>query len=93
MIGHLFGGRKVVDHWFDSRTGDTVVSLGKTLLTYFPLGPSSLPVAVAQPEERLANRTKERCSSLVRLDRRRVPGSKRTNDIEIVAHNKYLMLV
>ena len=34
-----------------------VVLLGKILYAYFPLGPSSLPVAVTQPNEKLANGT------------------------------------
>ena len=36
-----------------------VVFLGKTLFVYFPLGPSSLPVVVAQPDESVANRTQK----------------------------------
>ena len=28
-------------------------------ITYFPLGPSSIPIVVAQPDERLANRNQK----------------------------------
>ena len=34
-----------------------VMSLGKTFYIYYRLGPSSLLVAVVQPDERLANRS------------------------------------
>ena len=40
-------------------TAIVLVSLGKTPDAYFSLGPSSLPAVVAQPEERLANRTQK----------------------------------
>ena len=49
--------------------------LGKTLYAYFPLGPSNLPVVVAQPDKSLATKTQKKCSALVWLDRRKVPGS------------------
>ena len=52
------------------------MSLGKTLYDYFSLGPSSLPIVVAQPGKRLRNKTqKNALRALVWLDRRRVPGS------------------
>ena len=55
--------------------------IGKNIYAYFPLGSSSLPVVVTQPDERLANRIQKKCSALVWLDRRRVPGLfERTND-------------
>ena len=37
-----------------------VVSLGKALFANFSLGPSSLPVVVAQSNERFANRIQKR---------------------------------
>ena len=49
-----------------------VVFVRKTLNAYFPLGPSSLPVVMAQPDERLANRMKRGYSAFVWLDRRGV---------------------
>ena len=33
--------------------------LGETLYAYFPMGPNSLPVVVAQPDERLAKKPKK----------------------------------
>ena len=50
--------------------------LGKdTLYAYLPLELCSLPVMVAQADERLANRTKEKCSALMWLIMHKVPGS------------------
>ena len=58
--------------------------LGKDTLRLSPLGPSNPPVVVVQPDKRLANRTKKRCSALVWLDRRRVPDSyERTNKLTV----------
>jgi len=50
--------RKVAKPWFDSRCGSATICLWERYLMLFPiLGPSSLPVVVAQRNERHANRT------------------------------------
>ena len=55
---------KVVDH----QGLCAVVSLGKTLHVYLPSGLSSLPVVVAQPDERLEKEPNKKvfCHSVVR---------------------------
>ena len=53
--------------------------LGKDTLHLFSLGLNSPPVVVTQPDETLANKTKEKCSALVWLDRRRGPDSYERN--------------
>ena len=45
--------------------------------------PSSLPVMVAQPDERLANRTQKTSYALMWLDRRKVPGSYERANLKI----------
>ena len=53
-----------------------VLSLGKTLFANFLVEQSNLPVLVAPPDKRLANRAPTKgCSALVWSDRRRVLGS------------------
>jgi len=50
--------RKVAKPWVDSRCGSaSLCSWGKHLMLFPFLGPSNLPVVVAQPDERHANRT------------------------------------
>ena len=57
------------------------MTLEKTFHANFPLGPSSLPVVVAQSDKRLANKTAKRVSCVDVADIRRLPGSyERTND-------------
>ena len=53
------GDGKVAGSWFDSDCQYAVLSLRKTLYPCFLLGPSGLPVTVAQPDKRLANRTQK----------------------------------
>ena len=48
--------RKVAGSRFDSRAGHSLLCPWETRLTH-PLAPGSLPVVVAPPNERLANRT------------------------------------
>ena len=53
---HRVGDRKVATPRCDSRTGNALL-FWDTLHAYFSLGPSNLPVVVAQPDKRLANGT------------------------------------
>jgi len=49
--------RKVTKPWFDSRCGSALLCpWERYLMQLLTLGPSSLPVVVAQPNERHANR-------------------------------------
>ena len=68
--------RKIADFRFDFRTGKALLCSRKALYSdfRFSIGASSLFVVMVQPDKRLANKTKK-CSALVWLDSRRVPGS------------------
>jgi len=58
VIEHPASNQKFVNPWFDSRHG--IASLcpwERHLMLFLILGPSSLSVVVAQPDERHANRT------------------------------------
>ena len=56
LVGRRASDRKVVDPRFDSRTGNVSLYPRERHFTLV-LGPSSLPVVVAQPDKRLASRT------------------------------------
>ena len=59
--------------------------LEKDTSTNLPMGQNSLPVVVALPYKRFANRIKKSCSVLVWFDKRRVPASliERTNQNQL----------
>ena len=58
-VDHQASDRKVVGLWFDFRTEIRRCVCGKDTLCLFPLGTSSLLIVVAQPDEKLANRTQK----------------------------------
>ena len=58
MVENWAHDQKIAHPWFDSQTG--IVSLEKELYAYFPLWPSSLPVVVAQPNERIAKQNRKK---------------------------------
>ena len=71
VVERRVSDRKVADSRFDSRAGKAQLCPKKIHLTYIShRGPSSLPFVVAQPDERIANRTQKRAlrSALVWLD-------------------------
>ena len=83
MLGNVGGDSSVVERRVSDRKVADPGSIpelgrhrcvnGKNPLRFFPLWSSSLPVVEARPDERLANRTFQKCSALlVWLDRRKV---------------------
>jgi len=57
LIERRDSNRKVANPWFDSRWDNASLCPWERHLMLYPiLGPSSLPVVVAQPDERHANR-------------------------------------
>ena len=74
MVKRRVCDRKVAGSRFDSRTSDALFCPWEKRDAYFPLVPSSPPVVVAQPDQRLETELKKEYSTLVWFDRRRVPG-------------------
>jgi len=58
LVEHQASNRKVAKPWYDFQCDSaSLCSWERHLMLFLTLGPSSLPIVVAQPDERHANRT------------------------------------